>query len=153
MANVSRWEPFQEMMSLRSAMDRVFDDAFQSLGADGNGNGNSHNVLSLALDVSENANEYIVRASVPGVAEDELDITLDNHVLTISGEFKRAENQRNVRFHLRERRYGKFNRSITLPSAVNEEKIEAVFTNGLLTIRVPKAEVAKPKRITVQSAK
>lgn len=151
MNSLTRWEPFRDMMTLRHSMDRLFDDAFQSMDARNGGNGSS--MFSLALDVSENENEYVVKASVPGIAEEDLEITLDNHVLTIGGEFKSEEESEDVRYHLRERRYGKFSRSITLPAAVNEESIEANFENGVLTVHVPKAEEAKPKRIAVRSNK
>lgn len=149
MATLTRWEPFREMMTLRNNMDRVFDDAFHSMTSQPQGNGQGN--FTLALDVSENEQEFLVKASVPGIQPDELNITLNNHVLTISGEFKREAEHENVRYHLRERRYGTFTRSITLSSAVNEEAIDANFEHGVLTIHLPKAEQAKPKRIAVHS--
>ncbi len=151
MTTIARWEPFRDMVSLRGAMDRLFDDAFQSMTARNGGNGN--NMFALALDVSENENEFVIKAAVPGIAEDDLEIIFNNHVLTITGEFKADEEEEGTRYHLRERRYGKFSRSLTLPAAVKEEGIEATFDNGILTIHVPKAEEAKPKHISIRSGK
>ena len=151
MTTLTRWDPFREVMSLRNEMDRLFDDAFRTMGSRTATNGNS--MHSLALDVGENENEFVVKASVPGIVEDDLEITLNNHVLTIGGEFKAEEEREGTRYHLRERRYGRFSRSITLPVAVNEEAIAANFADGVLSIRIPKAEEAKPKRIAIQTNK
>lgn len=148
MTTLTRLNPLREMMTLRSAMDQMFDNTLQSMHSQLQENGPDS--FSLALDVSENENEYVVQASVPGIAEDDLDITLNNHMLTIAGEFKSENEQEDVKYHLLERRYGRFSRSIVLPSAVNEDEIEADFNNGILTIHLPKAEEAKPKRIAVQ---
>lgn len=157
MTTLTRWDPFREMMTLRSAMDRLFDNTLQSMdtqmSGNGNGNGNGGHSFPLALDVSENENAFVVQASVPGMAEDALDITLNNNLLTISGEFSAENQSEGTRYHIRERRYGRFSRSITLPSAVDADSIEANTHNGVLTIHIPKAEEAKPRRIAVNSQK
>ena len=151
MATLTRWDPFGEMMTLRSSMDRLFDESLRSMGARERNGG--RRAFSLALDVSEDENEYLVKASVPGIAEDDLEITLNDHLLTISGEFKEETEQEGVQYHLRERRYGKFSRSISLPSELNEEDVDATFESGVLTVRLPKAEQAKPRRIAVHTQK
>jgi len=150
MTTLTRRDPVREMLTLRSAMSRLFDDAFQSLDMQPQTNG--HSTFALALDVSENDDEYRVQASVPGVAEEDLDITLQNHVLTIAGELK-AQEQEGVQYHLRERRHGRFSRSITLPSAINADAIAADFENGVLTVHLPKVAEAKPRRIAVHGQK
>jgi HSP20 family protein len=139
------------MMALRSTFDRVFDDRLQSMGMlPGEDGGNA---FSLAVDVAEDEHEYVLHASTPGIAEEDLDITIDNHVLTIAGEFKSETKQEDARYLVRERRSGLFRRSITLPAAIDEDAIEADFQNGVLTVHLPKAESAKPKRIAIQNRK
>lgn len=147
MANLMRWDPFREMMTLRSTIDRLFDDSFfgqrsewQSVPWD------------LALDVLEESDEFVVKASLPGVNPDDLDITYTNNVLTIKGEIKQDKDVDEKHYHLRERRYGSFTRSISLPSSVKSDAISAQYEAGVLTLHLPKAEEAKPKRIAIQSS-
>ena len=151
MATLTRWDPFREMMTLRSTMDRMFDDSLQSMQVSSRENGES--AFSLAVDVTEADNEYVVRASTPGIPEENLEITLENNVLTVAGEFESETEQEGVQYLVRERRSGRFRRSITLPATVDEEGISAEFDAGVLSIHLPKAEIAKPKRIAIQSHK
>jgi HSP20 family protein len=103
----------------------------------------------LPLDVIETEDEFIVKASLPGIDPDELDISLTDNVLTIKGEIK-VEEAEDVRYHLRERRFGMFQRSISLPVPVNADKVEAVYEHGVLTLHIPKAEEVKPKHISIK---
>ncbi len=144
---ITRRDPFREMMSLRSAMDRLFDDAFFS----GRGEWQPFSG-ELALDVAEKGDEFIVKASIPGMSPDDLDISFSGRTLTIKGEYKAEEEKEDVQYHLRERRYGSFARSLTLPTPVNADAIQAHFENGVLTLTLPKSEEVKPKRIAVQGA-
>ncbi len=146
MSNMVRWDPFREMMGLRRAMDRLFDDALVS------SSGEWQPVAwNLALDVIENEHEYIVKASVPGLKPEDLDITYDNKVLVIKGEVKEERETEEGDYHLRERRYGTFSRSLTLPSNVKADQIQATYHDGVLKLQLPKAEESKPKRIAIQS--
>jgi HSP20 family protein len=144
---IIRRDPFREMVTLRSAMDRLFDSAF--LGEDGN---MPTFVDSLPLDVSETEGEYVVKASIPGIKPDDLEITYSGKTLTIKGEFKAEEEREDVHFHLRERRYGAFARSLALPAAVKSDAIEAKYESGVLTLKLPKSEEVKPKKIAVRVA-
>jgi HSP20 family protein len=103
----------------------------------------------LALDVMEDEDAYVVKASVPGVKPEDIDITFDKGMLTIKGELKSEEEITKGQYHLRERRFGRFARSLTLPTGVKAESIEAKVDDGVLTLRLPKAEEVKPKRIAV----
>jgi len=141
-----RRDPFREVMSLRSAMDRLFDNTF--FGRDWEWEPVSG---QLSLDVAETDDEYLVKASVPGINLDDLDITFSGKTLTIKGEYKEEEAKEGAHYHLRERRYGSFARSIGLPSAVESDAIEARYEAGVLTLRLPKTEEVKPKRIAVHS--
>lgn len=147
MANLIRWNPMREMMSLRDEMDRLIDQTFSggSLGP-----WQSSTNWGLALDVAENDDAFIVTASIPGMKPDDLDITITDNVLTIKGEYKADKTIEEEQYHIRERRYGSFGRSITLPVAVNADEVDANYENGVLTLTVPKAEEVKPRRITVK---
>lgn len=145
---LTRWDPFREMMSLRSAMDRLVDSAF--IGAP---TWETPGIMELALDVSESEDEYTVEASLPGIDPEDLDITYSGNTLTIKGETKSETESEGKRYHMRERRYGSFSRSISLPSSVDASKIEANYEKGILKLKIPKAEEAKPKRIEIKTPK
>ena len=148
MNSLTRRDPFREMMSLRNEMDRMFNDAFlgrmwdwpQTMGG-----------VDMAVDVSENENEFVVKAALPGIDPNDLDITFANNTLTVKGEVKQDEETKDEQYHLRERRYGSFSRSVTLPAEVQGDKIEANYDKGILTLRLPKAEEVRPKRIAVKA--
>lgn len=143
---LTRWDPFREMMAIRNTMDRMFDNALT-------GSSSSYQPMTwdLALDVSENEDEFIVKASLPGVDPEDLEITFTNNTLTIKGETRDEKEEEGERYHLRERRYGTFSRSITLPAGIDGDKIDARFENGILKLHLPKVEEVKPKRINIQS--
>jgi len=146
MTTLTRWEPFREMANLSRVMDRFFDEPFGEmpvLWRRGDG-------YNLALDVAEQDDKYVVKASVPGIKPEDVEITLTDNVLTIKGETKAENEIKEENYHLRERRFGSFVRSIALPNSVDAEKIEAVNENGVLTLTLPKAEAIKPKRIEVK---
>jgi HSP20 family protein len=146
MSNLTRWDPFREMMSLRNAMDRMFDDPFFGLRSDWGEQVN----WGLALDVAETEDNFVVKASLPGIKPDDLDITYNNNTLTIKGQVQEEKDSEERHYHLRERRYGSFTRSITLPGSVKADAIEANYDSGVLTLTLPKVEEAKPRRIAVK---
>jgi HSP20 family protein len=145
MASLTRWDPFREMNTMRNWMDRFWDES--RFGAQGWGEGDSG--FGLALDVAENDDSYRVKASIPGINPDDLEITINNNVLTIQGQTNQEQEKQDERYHLRERRFGSFRRSIVLPSAVDREQVEATCENGVLTLRLPKSEESKPRRINI----
>jgi HSP20 family protein len=106
---------------------------------------------TLAIDIYETLDNVVVRTAVPGVKPEDIDITITGNTLTIAGETKAEEKAEEENYVRRERRYGRFSRSITLPSGAQGEKAEATFEHGLLTLAIPKAEEAKPKVIKVKS--
>src|SRR5215208_5894042 len=140
--SVSRWDPFQDLLAIQDEMNQVFGRARQGQGGGGR-------VWAPALDISERKDAYVVTVEVPGVNADDLDITLEDGLLTIQGERQFTQESTEQQFHRVERRYGSFRRSITLPAQVRAEAIEASFEHGVLEVVVPKAEEAKPKKITV----
>jgi len=145
MSNLIRWEPAREMMSLRDAMDRLFDDAFTR-------------PLSLkdawsvpAIDMFQTDDEVVVKAALPGIKADEVQINITGEVLTLKGEVKHEEEKKEKAWHIREQRYGSFERSVVLPTDVIADKAKADFENGILTITLPKAEEVKPKVISIKA--
>jgi len=107
---------------------------------------------TLALDVAEKEDGFVVKASVPGINPDDLEITFSDNILTIKGEMKEDKDVEEGKYHLRERRYGLFQRSIALPVPIDADKIEATYNDGVLTLNIPKVEEVKPKRINVKAS-
>ena len=140
--SVSRWDPFQDLLAIQDEMNQVFGRARQGQGG---------RVWAPALDISERKDAYVVTVEVPGIKAEDLDITLEDGLLTIKGERHFTQDSSDQQFHRVERRYGSFRRSITLPSQVQADAIEASFEDGVLEVVVPKAEEAKPKKITVRA--
>jgi HSP20 family protein len=147
---LSRWDPFREMLSIRDPFDRFFEDFFEDFFT-GTGNGKQSRLLSFPVDVVETNDQYIVRASIPGVNPDNLEITYLNNMLTIKGESKPEDDKEKPHYYLRERRFGRFQRSISLPLKVAEDRIEAKYEAGVLTLLLPKSEEVRPKHIPIQS--
>jgi HSP20 family protein len=148
MTNLTRWEPDREMMTLREAMDRLFDDAFTrpfSLMRDGGSTWSSP-----AVDMYQTDNEVVVKAALPGIKADEVQINVTGDILTLSGEMKHEEEKKDKSWHIREHRWGAFERSVRLPTSVISDHAKADFDNGILTITLPKSEKVKPKTITVK---
>lgn len=145
MSNLIRWEPAREMMTLREAMDHLFDDAFSR-------------PLTLrdgwsapAIDMYQTDDEIVVKASLPGVKADEVQINITGEILTIKGETKQVEEKKEKAWHMREQRWGTFERAVALPTEVVSDKAKAEFENGILTITLPKAEEVKPKIINIKA--
>jgi HSP20 family protein len=138
---------WDELSSARREVDRVFDRFF------GQGAAQGMTVWAPAVDVRETNDEIQVSAELPGLSPQDVNVTVENGVLTISGEKKQEvqEGKEDSNYYLYERRYGRFERSFSLPRTVNADKVKAQFENGVLTIGLPKAEAAKPRRVQVES--
>ena len=146
MSNLTRWEPMREMMTLREAMDRLFDDAFtRPINLRDGG------WSAPAVDLYQTQDEVVVKAALPGFKADEVQINVTGDVLTLRGDLKREEEKKDKAWHLREHRWGSFERSIALPTEVRADQANADFENGILTITLPKAEEVKPKTISVKA--
>lgn len=112
--------------------------------------GEMERLLKPALDVAETEHGYLVRAELPGVAKEDVSITIEDGVLTLAGEKKREEEHADKSWHRVERSYGAFQRTLTLPKGVDGDKAEAVFKDGVLTIELPKSEQTKPKTLKIK---
>jgi HSP20 family protein len=150
MASLTRWDPFRDLLTIQDEMNTLFNRAFgERTPAAGEGE-QRQRWWAPALDIAEQKDAYLVQVELPGVKADDLDITLEDGLLTIQGERQFTQESSEQQFHRIERRYGMFRRSITLPTQVQADAIEASFEDGLLTVRVPKAEEARPRKINVQ---
>ena len=145
MSGLVRWEPMRDMMSLREAMDQLFNDAFtrpvgKFIGA-----------VVPDIDLYQDDAAVVVKAALPGVKPEDVQISVTDDVLTLRGEFKQDEEKKGAAYHIREHRQGSFERSVVLPIGVQTDKANADFENGVLTITLPKAETVKPKTITINT--
>jgi len=148
MGNLIRRDPLREFFSMSRAFDRWLDRSLGEIDAEWE----ESIGFSLPLDVIENENEFVVKADVAGFDPEKVDITYNNNTLTIKGEVKEEKEQKEEgRYHMRERRYGSFCRSIAMPGTIDQGKIEAETENGILTLRLPKKEEAQPKRIEIRT--
>lgn len=151
MSNLSRWEPASEFMTLRDAMDRLFDDAFTRPFSPIRNGGATWS--SLPIDMYQTNDDVVVKAVVPGFRPEQVQINVTGDVLTIRGETGQEEETKEKSWHIREHRFGSFERSVALPVNVVSDKATAEFENGVLTITLPKAEEVKPKTITIKAKK
>ncbi len=142
---LTRWDPFRDLVTMRRAMDRLMENSLPDERDE------FTSEWGLPLDVVENETEFVVKASLPGVKPEDVDITYNKGMLTIKGELKDENEKTEGQYHLRERRYGTFSRSISLPSTVKAEDIQADYKDGILTLKMPKAEEVKPKRIPISA--
>ena len=148
MSNLVHWEPFRELVSLREAMDRLFEESFVRPGVErlapvGAG--------TVAVDMYQTDDAIVVKSSIPGIKPEDIDISITGDTLTIKGETRAEEEIHEENYLRRERRYGAFCRTLTLPLPVVTAKAEAEFENGVLTLTLPKAEEVKPRTIKIKA--
>jgi HSP20 family protein len=145
---VSRWDPFRDLMSIQNELNRLFGRTYAGGGESGASTGSA---WVPPLDVYETGDRFVVTMELPGIDPDAVDVTVEDSTLLVRGERQFYGEVPEEAFHRVERRYGAFSRSLQLPPNANPEGIEASFDRGVLTIEVPKAEEAKPKKITIKA--
>ncbi len=150
MTMATRYNPVGEVLSLKQAMDRLFDDSFVSPAgwmtiATGQ--------AGPAIDMWETPEEIVVNAALPGLAPEDVEITLTGQTLSLRGEFKADDQVSRDQYVLQERRYGTFHRQLTLPVRIDGDNAEATFEHGLLRLRIPKAAEVKPRQIEITAPK
>jgi len=146
MSALIRWEPVGGL-GLRNAMDRLFQDSFVFP----RGWTTSAFATEVAMDVYETQDDVVVQAALPGVKPDQVEITIAGDTLMIRGEMKDEKEVKQAEYISRERRSGSFARCVTLPRGLQNDKAEAEFENGVLTLRVPKSDQVKPKTVKVKA--
>jgi len=139
------------LIEFRSPFDRLFEDLMSNSIRNWPGTAETVGEWIPALDISETENEVRVRAEIPGVDPEKLEITINNGVLSISGSKEETKDEEGENFHRVERRYGSFFRQVTLPCDVNEDKVHAEVKKGVLNLHLPKSAAATPRKITVKS--
>jgi HSP20 family protein len=148
MTNLVRWEPFRDLVSLREAMDRLFEESFVRPRS---GWPAPIEAEALAVDMYETDDAVVVKTAIPGVKPEDIDISLTGDTLTIKGETKSEEEVKEETYVRREMRCGSFARTLAVPAPVVADKAQAEFENGVLTLTLPKAEEVKPKAIQVKA--
>lgn len=140
---LQRWEPIYDLRRMHEAMNRRWRESGTAYVGAG------HRGWAIPIDVVEEGDELLVRASLPGVNPDEIDVSIEDRVLTIKGETKVEEETKDGGYFIRERRTGSFRRSLRLPETADTEKAKTVYENGVLTVALPKVESKKVKRLAI----
>ena len=141
MPAVVRWDPYRDITALRDEMNRLFT---RSLGDSAGGS-----AWTPAMDIFDTQDAVVLKAELPGLTPEDIDIEIDDNVLTVKGERRFEDTVEDGRYYRLERAYGTFSRTVTLPQGVKSEDISADFDNGVLHVRVPKADEVKPRKIAV----
>src|SRR3954465_12150218 len=146
-----RWDPTREVDVLQTDMNRLFDAFFQGRG-DNRASGGSIQRWIPAMDLTEAENEYVLRADLPGLTEDDVEIEVKDRVLSISGERKSEHHDHGEGFFRVERSFGRFSRSLDLPVGIDAASVRAEFNNGVLEVRIPKPEEHQPTKVQIGSS-
>jgi HSP20 family protein len=146
-----RWDPDRELDLLQGDMNRLFDTFFQGRGLGAASNGGGARRWIPPMDLVEAEDEYVLRADLPGLSQDDLEIEVKDNVLTISGERRAEHEDRKEGYHRVERAFGRFSRSLDLPEGIDASAVSADFENGVLEVRVPKPEERQPTKIAIGS--
>jgi HSP20 family protein len=146
---IVRWEPFRDLASLQERMNRLFDESFKGINRTTEDDWLLGGTWAPAVDIFEQEGNIVLKAELPGIDLKDVDIRLENNVLTLRGERKVDNEVKRESFHRIERAYGTFARSFTLPSTVDQQNIKADYKDGVLKVVLPKREEAKPKQITI----
>ncbi len=145
-----RWDPSRELSSLQSEMNRLFQSFFDTPATGGTGgNGGTLRRWHPAMDLVETEDHFVLKADLPGVAEDDVKVELEDNVLTIAGERRHEEEAKSGGYYRLERATGVFSRSLTLPEGIDPEAVQASFDKGVLEVRIPKPEERKPRRVAI----
>ena len=145
--NMINYDPFRELRSLQDEVNRVFSGSFNRSGETGLGRG----AWNPSVDIFENKDQIVLEAELPGISPEDVNISIENNVLTIHGERRFEKKDDGDNFHRVERSYGSFTRSFTLPPTVSSEDVNANFDNGILRLELAKREEAKPRRIEIKA--
>ncbi len=146
MVNLIRRRPMNELMGIRDDFDRLLSDTFRMFD-EGYG---ERMGWKPAVDMEENQEEYIIKAELPGIKKEDIKISIADNKVLIGGEITEEKDVQEKNYYLKERVRGKFSRGFTLPTSVDSNKTEAIYKDGILTLKLPKAEEAKPKQISIK---
>ena len=150
---IVRFEPFRDLVSVQDRLNRIFDEAFSGTGRGSDDERALGGSWAPAVDIFEHEGDLVLKAELPGVDPKDVDVHVENNVLTLRGERKLESEVKREQYHRVERAYGSFSRSFTLPNVVDTDKIKAEYKDGVLRLVLPKKEEAKPKQISISVAK
>jgi HSP20 family protein len=147
---IVRWDPTRELDSLQGEMNRLFSSFFDTPSATkgGNGNGGTRRWIP-SMDLVETQDNFVLKADLPGMSEGDVNVELENNVLTISGERKTEHEEQHEGYYRLERATGAFSRALSLPEGIDADAVSAQFDNGVLTVRIPKPAQVKPRRVKI----
>lgn len=149
---IVRWlDPFRDLSAIQERMNQIFEDALSR--TRGRDEGIRMGMWTPAVDIYENNDSVVVKAELPGVEKDQISVEVKDGILSLRGERKFEKEVKEESYHRIERSYGTFQRSFSLPVSVDQEKVTAKFTDGVLEVKLPKKEQAKPKQIKVDVVK
>ena len=147
--SIVRWEPFREMVTIQDRMRRIFEEAFRANRGAGSEEDYALAAWAPAVDIFEQDGNIVLKAELPGIDPKDVDVRVENNVLTLRGERKLDSDVKKEGYHRVERAYGTFGRSFTLPTVIDTEKIKAEYKDGVLRVALPKREEAKAKQISI----
>jgi HSP20 family protein len=150
---IVRWEPFRDLQAVQDRLNRVFDEAFRGAARGGDDEWALGGQWAPSVDIYENEGNLVLKAELPGIDPKDVDVRVENNVLTLRGERKFESEVKRDKYHRVERAYGTFSRSFTLPNVVDTDKIKAEYKDGVLQVTLPQREEAKPKQIQVAVGK
>ena len=150
---IVRWEPFRDLQAVQERLNRVFDEAFRGVPRGGDDEWALGGSWAPSVDIFEHEGNLVLKAELPGVDPKDVDVRVENNVLTLRGERKFETEVKKEKYHRVERAYGTFSRSFTLPNVVDTEKIKADYKDGVLQVTLPKHERALPKQINIAVTK
>ena len=143
---LARWDPFQDLVTMSNRLNRTRNDSYTPRPED------SFGAWAPPVDIFEEQDHLVIRAEIPGVKMEDVDVRIENGVLTLHGERKEERDVKDANAHLTERVYGSFTRSFSLPTTVDATKVSAAYKDGVLEVTVPKIETAKPKKVEIKVA-
>ena len=147
---IVRWEPFRDLLAIQDRMNRIFDDSFRGMNRPADDDWALGGTWAPLVDIYEREGNIELKAELPGIDPKDVDVRVENNVLTLRGERKVDREVNRESYHRVERTYGSFSRSFTLPSVVDTEKIKAEYRDGVLHLTLPKKEEAKPRQISIK---
>ena len=147
---IVRWEPFRDLLAIQDRMNRIFDESFRGLNRQNEDDWALGGAWAPLVDIYEREGNLELKAELPGVDPKDVDVRVENNVLTLRGERRIDKDVKRESYHRVERAYGSFSRSFTLPSMVDTEHIKAEFKDGVLHLTLPKKEEAKPRQISIK---
>ena len=146
---IVRWEPFRDLMTTQREFDRLFREAFSPV----SGEGEATRTWAPPVDIYENGDNLVLKAELPGINPDDVEIRVEDNTLYLKGDRKFEKEVKEQNYHRVERTYGTFTRTFSLPNSVDSDKVAANYKDGVLTLTMPKKEEAKPKTIKVSVSK